>query len=106
MNYKSVFVLLACFQSVIIFVSGSAGALTFREVKREAVKIYKGHEEAFYSGCTYSYKEKKLIPNAASCGYIPRNPLTKKGKVNSRAIRIEWEHVMPAWAKKMLATGS
>jgi deoxyribonuclease-1 len=26
-----------------------------------------------------------------------QNELTKKGKVNQRAIRIEWEHVMPAY---------
>jgi len=32
----------------------------------------------------------------ASCGYIPRNKLTKKGKVNERANRIEWEHLIPA----------
>ena len=31
-----------------------------------------------------------------SCGYVPRNELTKKGKENERANRIEWEHIMPA----------
>lgn len=31
-----------------------------------------------------------------SCGYQPRNERTNKGKVNQRARRIEWEHVMPA----------
>ena len=31
-----------------------------------------------------------------SCGYIPRNEITKKGKKNVRAGRIEWEHVIPA----------
>jgi deoxyribonuclease-1 len=31
-----------------------------------------------------------------SCGYIPRNERTKKGKVNKRARRIEWEHLIPA----------
>ena len=30
-----------------------------------------------------------------SCGYIPRNARTKKGKVNQRAKRIEWEHLIP-----------
>jgi deoxyribonuclease-1 len=30
-----------------------------------------------------------------SCGYVPRNELTKKGKENERANRIEWEHIMP-----------
>lgn len=32
----------------------------------------------------------------ASCGYIPRKVHTKKGKVNIRAKRIEWEHLIPA----------
>ena len=32
----------------------------------------------------------------SSCGYEPRNERTKKGKINQRARRIEWEHVMPA----------
>lgn len=31
-----------------------------------------------------------------SCGYKPRNERTKKGKVNQRAKRIEWEHLIPA----------
>jgi len=31
-----------------------------------------------------------------SCGYKPRNEYTKKGKVNQRARRIEWEHLIPA----------
>jgi len=31
-----------------------------------------------------------------SCGYIPRNKYTKKGKLNIRVNRIEWEHVIPA----------
>ena len=31
-----------------------------------------------------------------SCGYKPRNERTKKGKVNQRARRIEWEHLIPA----------
>jgi len=32
----------------------------------------------------------------SSCGYVPRNKYTKKGKVNQRAKRIEWEHLIPA----------
>ncbi|XTO84359.1 hypothetical protein J0E88_05230 [Campylobacter coli] len=28
--------------------------------------------------------------------YAPRNKYTKKGKINQRAKRIEWEHIMPA----------
>ena len=32
-----------------------------------------------------------------SCGYNPRLPFTRSGKVNKRAKRIEWEHVLPAY---------
>lgn len=70
---------------------------SFSEAKRLAEQIYKGHEVTFYCGCAYTYQGKKLIPDSSSCGYIPRIPVTKKGKPNARAIRIEWEHVMPAW---------
>jgi len=31
-----------------------------------------------------------------SCGYIPRNKFTKKGKINERANRIEWKHILQA----------
>jgi len=31
-----------------------------------------------------------------SCGYVPRNKYTKKGKLNIRANRVEWEHAVPA----------
>ena len=41
--------------------------------------------------------QKKLVPATENCGYAPRNEFTKKGKVNKRAQRIEWEHVVPAW---------
>ncbi|CAH9052175.1 hypothetical protein PSECIP111854_00915 [Pseudoalteromonas sp. CIP111854] len=34
---------------------------------------------------------------AAALNGKARNELTKKGKVNKRAQRIEWEHVVPAW---------
>lgn len=34
--------------------------------------------------------------NRAGCGYQPRVAVTQKGKDNTRARRIEWEHVMPA----------
>ena len=38
----------------------------------------------------------KSLPVSNNCGYEPRNEFTKKGKVNKRAKRIEWEHVVPA----------
>jgi deoxyribonuclease-1 len=29
--------------------------------------------------------------------YTPRNKYTKKGNINKRAKRLEWEHIVPAW---------
>lgn len=63
----------------------------FSRAKRIATKLYSDHQESFYCGRTYTKKQKKLIPDLDSCGYEPR-------KQAKRANRIEWEHVVPAWA--------
>ncbi len=70
---------------------------SFSKAKRLAAQIYEGHEVTVYCGCRYIYQGKKLVPDPTSCGYEPRIPITRKGKPNARAVRIEWEHVMPAW---------
>jgi len=61
----------------------------FSQAKKLAVKIYQNHKNAFYSGCTFYSKGKKLIPDHKTCGYIPR-------KNTNRGSRIEWEHIVPA----------
>ena len=71
---------------------------SFSTAKKLAVSVYKGNEHTFYCDCTYRHEGKKLVPDWEPCGYKPRIPVTKKGKPNARAARIEWEHVMPAWA--------
>ncbi|MTI14325.1 endonuclease [Sansalvadorimonas verongulae] len=63
---------------------------SFSAAKRQAIKIYHGHEKTFYCGCDFSINQKKLTPDLDSCGYQIR-------KQERRASRIEWEHVMPAW---------
>lgn len=55
-----------------------------------ATQVYPKHQIAFYSGCRYKVKEKKLIPIHSSCGFTYR-------KNEKRSQRIEWEHVVPAW---------
>lgn len=70
---------------------------SFSKAKKLATAHYKGFEKTFYCGCDYTYKGKKLVPVWESCGYEPRIPITKSGKKNSRAERIEWEHVVPAY---------
>lgn len=69
---------------------------SFSKSKKELRKIHQDHQLTFYCGCEYDYRDKKNMIDRSSCGYVPRKPLTKKGKVNERANRIEWEHVIPA----------
>ncbi len=70
-------------------VAGSAPS--FSKSKRLLVEIYQANPVSFYCGCDYHTKGKKLVPDWDSCGYTPR-------KNANRAARIEWEHVVPAWA--------
>jgi deoxyribonuclease I len=89
--------------SLLLAVPGSAKETkprhpaSFSKAKRLAAKIHEGREVTIYCGCDYTHQGKKLVPDWDSCGYRPRIARTKKGKPNARAIRIEWEHVMPAW---------
>jgi len=69
---------------------------TFSKSKKELRKIYKDHQTTIYCDCKYNYKNKKNMIDKKSCGYVPRNKYTKKGKLNIRANRIEWEHAIPA----------
>ena len=64
---------------------------------------------SFYCECPYreaTHQEKKIRTGGlwvigSACGYRARTTKTKKGKVNARALRIEFEHVVPAhWLKK------
>lgn len=64
---------------------------SFKQAKRIAVTLYENNQTTFYCNCNYSKQGKKLIPDHESCGYKPR-------KEAKRAARIEWEHVVPAWA--------
>jgi deoxyribonuclease-1 len=65
---------------------------------------------SFYCRCPYrlASKEEKQIRKGnlwvigSVCGYEAKDPITSKGKPNARAMRIEWEHIVPAdW----IATG-
>lgn len=69
---------------------------SFSKSKEELRKIHRDHQVTFYCGCKYNYTNKDNMIDRNSCGYVPRNEYTKKGKKNERARRIEWEHVIPA----------
>ncbi len=76
-------------------------AASFSKSKKILLKkIYKDNQVTFYCSNPYEIKkvkgkQKALIVQDTKY-YTPRKPLTKKGKVNVRAKRIEWEHIMPA----------
>jgi deoxyribonuclease I len=85
---------LAVFSSVVIqpAVAAAGEPQTFVEAKKALQQIYKAHPDqpSFYCGCDIRYQGKKMSPDWASCGYQPRKQAT-------RASRIEWEHIVPAW---------
>ena len=63
--------------------------------KKIAKELYKQNKRNFY--CDQIVNEgAKLSPDVKDCGYVPRNKKTKTGKPNSRAERVEWEHIVPA----------
>ena len=70
--------------------------ISFSNSKKELRKIYQGHQTTIYCDCKYNYQDKKNMIDRKSCGYKPRNERTKKGNINQRARRIEWEHLIPA----------
>jgi len=61
---------------------------TFRSAKKLMRRLYEHHPITFYCGCKYEDR----VVNLSSCGYVPRNPKSK------RAARVEWEHIVPAEA--------
>ena len=85
--YKKIAVLLCLIPSLAL----AEHPTSFSKAKRILKDLYKEHQRSFYCDCDYSLKGKKLVPQHKSCGYTPR-------KNANRAGRIEWEHVMPAWA--------
>lgn len=78
-----------CLAFLLVFIAmgAQAGApRTFNEAKKVAWKLYAPQSTEFYCGCKYTGNR----VNLAACGYVPR-------KNASRAARIEWEHIVPAW---------
>lgn len=65
----------------------------FTQAKIHMVKLYQSNaaQKEFYCGCDIAWQGKKGVVDLSSCGYAVR-------KNRNRAERIEWEHVMPAYA--------
>ncbi len=78
---------------------------SFEHAKNTAQKLWwEIGPSSFYCRCPYrkATKEEKLIRKGNlwvigfACGYKAKRLVTKKGKPNARALRIEWEHIVPA----------
>ena len=86
-----VYLLLLCF----ITLSSAADAPTsFSAAKKMAATIYQDNQQTFYCNCPYksirANGKTTLAPDLKACGYQVR-------KQKTRANRIEWEHIVPAW---------
>ncbi|WP_282131123.1 endonuclease [Pseudoalteromonas aliena] len=91
---RFILALLACF----LCASVSGEQFTrFSTAKKHLIKTLPKDAKSIYCGCDIKKQGKKLVPDPTNCGYVPRNTLTRSGKVNVRALRIEWEHIVPAW---------
>ena len=79
----------------------SLNAASFSKSKKLLLKkVYHDNMVTFYCENPYEIKrikgkEKTLIVQDEQY-YTPRNRYYKSGKINTRAQRVEWEHVMPA----------
>lgn len=91
---KFILAFVAC---CICFSASSEEFTRFSTAKRHLIKTLPENAKSLYCGCDIKKQGKKLTPDPSNCGYIPRNTLTSSGKVNVRALRIEWEHIVPAW---------
>jgi len=77
-----------------LIAQGNTKIQSFSKAKKILTKLYQQHQITFYCGCSYTGKK----VNHASCGYKPKRTHYKSGKKNTRAYRIEWEHIVPAHA--------
>lgn len=91
---KFILAFVAC---CICFSASSEEFTRFSTAKRHLIKTLPNNAKSLYCGCDIKKQGKKLVPDPTDCGYVPRNTFTRSGKVNQRALRIEWEHIVPAW---------
>lgn len=86
---------------ILLSLSLSLSATSFSKSKKILLKkIYFDNQITFYCDNPYEIKnvkgkQKTLIIQDEKY-YSPRKPFYKSGKPNTRAERIEWEHIMPA----------
>lgn len=94
---------------VATFSVGAQYPTSFSTAKSKAEsEVYFDHLTTFYCQCDYVFDDKddldgdgnthETMIKPQACGYVPRNPVTRKGEHNERTTRIEWEHIVPAHA--------
>jgi deoxyribonuclease-1 len=91
---RLILALLAC---CVCFSVSSKDFTRFSTAKKHLIKTLPHNAKSLYCGCDIKKQGKKLVPDPTGCGYVPRNTFTRSGKVNKRALRIEWEHIVSAW---------
>lgn len=71
-------------------------AQNFYSAKKILLKKFEDKEtKSFYCQVPIKIKNNKFVL-LKSDKYTPRNKYTKKGKINKKALRVEFEHIMPA----------
>lgn len=88
MKHMMIFLALLWLLPSTAFAAGNETGQSFRQAKKKMASMYQDRRITFYAGCEYG---KKGHVSPKSCGYSPRKN-EKRGK------KIEWEHVVPAWA--------
>ncbi|REL32703.1 deoxyribonuclease I [Thalassotalea euphylliae] len=89
------------------FVAQAKYPTSFSSAKSKAEKaVYFDRNKTLYCSCDFVFDDKndkdsdgnlhETMVYPIACGYMPRNPITKSGKINPRVSRIEWEHIVPA----------
>ena len=73
-----------------LFAGQATADQTFVQAKKMANELYRQHPVTFYCECPIIYSGKKMTPDLEASCYQVR-------KQESRANRIEWEHIVPAW---------
>jgi len=79
---------LLCLMPSTVMATGNETGHSFGQAKKKMATMYQDRRVTFYAGCEYG---KKGHVDRKSCGYTARKN-EKRGK------KIEWEHVVPAWA--------
>jgi len=70
------------------YAAGNESGNSFSQAKKQMPNVYAENHMTFYAGCSYA---KGGHVDFKSCGYKPR-------KNEKRGRKIEWEHIVPAWA--------